>query len=165
MSGYNTFAVWGAGNQGAAIVEELLALKPAGRLSSVTVLTRAVQHFAFVTWSRFSHLCAQESKDSEKNKELAAKGAIVLPYDVNGADAASALKGIDVLISGAGAYGKVHQPALLRAAYAAGVKLFLPAEFGDAYKGRDVYPYKEMNELQAQAAALGMPTVSICNGP
>jgi hypothetical protein len=39
MSGYKTFAVWGAGNQGTALVKELL-VQPS--VSSVTVLTRAV---------------------------------------------------------------------------------------------------------------------------
>jgi threonine dehydrogenase-like Zn-dependent dehydrogenase len=164
MSDFKNFAVWGAGNMGGAIVAELLALKSLGRVSSVAVLTRAVSHLSAEKDS--AHAATQESKDNAKNTEFAAKGAQIVPYDVTGADPVAALRGVDVLIATAGGLaGHSLQPALLRAAHAAGVRLYVPAEWGDIPDGRTGQPFESMNALHAQAAELGLPIATFNNGP
>ena len=44
MSGYKTFAVWGAGSIGKLLVEEFLRLKSIGSIDDVLVLTRVVRN-------------------------------------------------------------------------------------------------------------------------
>jgi hypothetical protein len=43
MSGYKSFAIWGAGQQGRPIIDGLLALKATQPEITVTVLTRPVR--------------------------------------------------------------------------------------------------------------------------
>jgi hypothetical protein len=44
MSDYHNFAIWGAGNLGTDVVAELLALRPAGCVASVTALSVGDMH-------------------------------------------------------------------------------------------------------------------------
>jgi hypothetical protein len=89
-----------------------------------------------------------------------------VPYDTTGADPVSALRGVDVLIATAGGLaGHSLQPSLLRAAHAAGVRLYVPAEWGDIPDGRTGQPFESMNALHAQAAELGLPIATFNNGP
>jgi hypothetical protein len=96
---------------------------------------------------------------------LSSKGADIRPYDVSSSDAVSGLKGIDVLISTTGMFGLALQPKLVDAAHAAGVKLFLPAEFSDTSDGRPEPIFARKAGLRAQAAALGLPTAAVFTGP
>jgi hypothetical protein len=80
---------------------------------------------------------------------------------VTSADPTSALAGVDVLISTTGFSGLQLQPQLLHAAHAAGVKLFVPAEWGDDsdhHKEHAIYASKAA--LRQEAAGLGVPTVA-----
>jgi hypothetical protein len=104
---------------------------------------------------------AQASKDSESNKELGAKGAIIKAYDVASADPTSALAGVDVLISAIGFSGLQLQSQLLRAALTSGVKLFVPAEWGeDTDENQEHAVFKAKAALRQEAVDLGMPTVA-----
>ncbi|KAI0344661.1 NAD-P-binding protein [Trametopsis cervina] len=107
MSGYKTFAVVGAGTLGGPIISELLKLKAAGKISSVSLLTRASTH------------------------PLSSQGVPILPISYDSPSSLDhTLTDIDVLISTVATSGLPHQPALAQAAARAGVKLFVPSEFG-----------------------------------
>jgi hypothetical protein len=118
------------------------------------------------TWlRRHPDILTQESEENAKNQGLKAQGVHIVPYAVDGEDPVSALRGVDVLISTTGAMGHALQPALLRAAKTAGVRLFVPAEFGDIPDHfAQARPYAFMLALRAQAAELSMPTATFANG-
>ncbi|KZV84566.1 NAD(P)-binding protein [Exidia glandulosa HHB12029] len=98
---YSTFAVAGAGGLGALIAEELVK-----QGATVFVLTRG---------------------DSSK----APAGATARKVDYGKEESlVEALKGIDVIVSTLSEGGFAVQPALADAAKKAGVKLFVPSEFG-----------------------------------
>jgi len=109
MSAYKTFAIAGAGTLGEYVLENLVKAKEEGKIDSVVVFTRS----------------------AEGNPKAKALG--VTSVQVDYADASSlttALKGIDVLISTVGVFGLGLQPDIAAAAKEAGVKLFVPAEYG-----------------------------------
>jgi hypothetical protein len=107
----------------------------------------------------------QESVNNEQNKEFSSKGAEIRSYDVSSAAAVSDLHGVDVVISTIGAGGLSLQSKLIDAAHGAGVKLLVPAEFGDTNPGRT----EPINLLKlaghAQAVKLGLPTATVFTGP
>jgi hypothetical protein len=107
----------------------------------------------------------QESVNNEQNKEFSSKGAEIRSYDVSSAAAVSDLHGVDVVISTIGAGGLSLQSKLIDAAHRAGVKLLVPAEFGDTTVGRT----EPINLLKlaghAQAVKLGLPTATVFTGP
>jgi hypothetical protein len=88
-----------------------------------------------------------------------------VPYDVASADAVAPLRGTDVLIATAGGMGLRQQPALVDAAAAAGVKLFVPVEWGDVTDGRPEPVFKGKAAIIAKARELGLSTTAFCNGP
>ncbi|KZT55911.1 NAD(P)-binding protein [Calocera cornea HHB12733] len=144
MSGYKNFAVAGAGTIGLPIVEELLKAKAAGTVAKVVVLTRSAT-----------------GKDA-----LAEKGAepIVVDYD-SPTSLQSALKGIDIVISTLNVFGLDAQSQLADAAKAAGVKLFVPSEFG----GDTVNFPEGFNAPKAaqreRLTAIGIPWALFPTGP
>jgi hypothetical protein len=104
----------------------------------------------------------QESQDKDSNKQLAAMGAIIKPLDLSAPDAADVLDGIDVLIAAPAAPAVPLQTQLVRAAHAANVKLFVPAEWGGDDSSSPTYKLKE--SIRSDAEALGLPTVSFFGG-
>jgi hypothetical protein len=92
------------------------------------------------------------------------KGAKIVPFDAQGTDAASALVGVDVLISTVGHTGLDLQDALLQVAHSAGVKLFVPAEWGDWTDGRPEPMFMRKSGMRAKAAELGVPTAAFFHG-
>ncbi|KAA1474800.1 NAD-P-binding protein [Dentipellis sp. KUC8613] len=141
MSTFTTFAVAGAGNIGAFIVEELLKCKIASKAKRVVILTRS-------------------SGNDEKYKEFKSKGAEVLTVDYEKKNSLTpALVGIDVVISTLTAADLGPQSALAVAAKDAGVKLFAPSEYGSEtnFSGKD----KARDQLQK----LGLPYALFFTGP
>jgi hypothetical protein len=102
--------------------------------------------------------------NNAQNQELSAKGVKIRSFDVSAADAASDLKDIDVLISTTGFGGLALQPKLVEVAHAAGVKLFVPAEFGDTSDGREEPIFQLKQSIRSNAAKLGLPTVAFFTG-
>jgi hypothetical protein len=116
----------------------------------------------------FESICSSASKESvnnTQNQELSAKGAVIRQFDVSSADAASGLKGIDVLISTTGVGGLALQLKLVEVAHAAGVKLFVPAEFGDTTDGREEPILQLKQSIHTNSTNLGLPTVAFFTGP
>jgi hypothetical protein len=83
---------------------------------------------------------------------------------VNAADASTGLKGIDVLISTSGFEGLGLQSTLAKAALEAGVKLFVPTEFGDTTDGRPEPLMALKASIRDGIAATGLPTVAFFSG-
>jgi hypothetical protein len=74
------------------------------------------------------------------------------------------LRGIDVLVASP-AFGALFlQHDLMRAAQAAGVRLFVPGEWGDTTDGRTEPIFKLKQEVRADAAALGLQTATFFAG-
>jgi len=113
MSGYRNFTIAGSGSVGSHIIRELLKFKSTGKIDNVTILTRS---------------------DSSNLDEYKASGAKIVVVDYSSAESLkNAVTGADVVIS-----TLTHVPPALQAqhllaeqAKAAGVKLFVPSEFGD----------------------------------
>jgi hypothetical protein len=99
-----------------------------------------------------------------QNQELSAKGAVIRSFDVSSADAASNLKNIDVLISTTSLATLDLQFRLVEAAHSAGVKLFVPTEYGDTSDGRLGPYFKLKQSIRAESAKLGLPTVAFFTG-
>ncbi|KZO99120.1 NAD(P)-binding protein [Calocera viscosa TUFC12733] len=109
MSAYKSFAVIGVGQVGQYVLQGLVKAKEEGKIDSIVVFTRS----------------------AEGNPEATKLGIKSVQVDYSDKDAiAAALKGIDVLVSTVGAFGLGTQPTLAHAAKEAGVKLFIPAEYG-----------------------------------
>lgn len=114
MSGFRNFVIAGSGSVGSHITRELLQLKNAGKINNVTILTRS------------------DSRKLDENKDAGAK---ITTVDYGSAESLkNAIAGADVVISTLNSNPAALQAQHLLAeqAKAAGVKLFVPSEFGDA---------------------------------
>jgi hypothetical protein len=106
----------------------------------------------------------QESIKSAPNQAFAAKGAEIRPYDVSSPHAVSRLHGVDVLLSTPGIFALGLQAKLVENAAAAGVRLFVPSEFGDTTDGRTEPVHVLKTDLRVQAAKLNLPTATFFTG-
>ncbi|KZO93426.1 NAD-binding protein [Calocera viscosa TUFC12733] len=144
MSGYKNFAVAGAGTLGIYIIDELLKEKATGKVEKVVVLTRS----------------------AAGNDALTAKGAvpIVVDYD-SPSSLQSALQGIDAVISTLGGAALAVQEPLGDAAKAAGVKLFVPSEYGGDTTGRTEGLFGIKNAQRLRLGQIGLPWAIFVTGP
>ncbi|VDB88590.1 unnamed protein product [Peniophora sp. CBMAI 1063] len=112
MSGFKNFALVGAGNIGGPLAEELLNARSAGTVDKVVVLVRPAS--------------------ASKLEALRARGASIIPIaDYSSASEVSkALADIDVVVTSLADPVLHLQIPIAEAAKAAGVKLFVPTEFG-----------------------------------
>lgn len=132
---YTSFAVAGAGSLGSLIVSELLK-----QGVQVTVLTRGGN-------SKIPDSATTKIVDYSKPDELVA-----------------ALKGVDVVISAVHGAGVAVQPALADAAKAAGVKLFVPAEYGVVSHELTEGPLLFKPQFQAHLKSIGLPYTAYYTG-
>jgi len=150
MSGIKTIALTGVGNLGQSFVDHLVSEQKAGKISKVIVLSR------------------ESSKGSETNSKLEAQGATIafVDYD-NQKSIESALTGVDAIISTLPVAGLLSQITIAKAAKAAGVKLFIPSEFGDPTEGE--YPAGTLPALKVQVRKelkdIGIPYAWFYTGP
>ncbi|EJD07570.1 NAD-binding protein [Fomitiporia mediterranea MF3/22] len=143
MSGYKTFAVAGAGHIGKLVVEELLKKKTNGVVSSVAFLTRK----------------------SDEHNDLVEKGAkrVVVDYSSQ-SSIQSALSGIDVVVSTLVVVDV--QEGLAIGAKAAGVKLFVPSEFGNPTDGVTESIWGQKDALKKKLRdEIKIPYAAFYNGP
>jgi len=147
MSGYKTFAVWGAGTIGKPLVQELLRQKSTGSVDRVIVLTRP------------------ESRDSDANKALEKQGVEVVSLDLGDPNVVDALVGIDVLIATIGMHVMAEQLKIITPAKNAGVKLFVPCEWGDNTDGRPERLFQVKQKVRAESQRAGLPYAAFFHGP
>ncbi|KAI0269428.1 hypothetical protein BC834DRAFT_968042 [Gloeopeniophorella convolvens] len=145
MSGYKNFAIVGARELGRLTLATLLKEQAAGTIDSVVVLARA---------------------DSGSTFDGDAK---VLRVDyVDKGSIKGALAGVDVVISTLSETGYAVQGAVAEAAKEAGVKLFVPSEFGGVTEGATGGGgglFRAKGELHGELKALGLPYALFYTGP
>jgi len=134
MSGYKNFAVVGAGAIGSFIIRQLLTDKAAGTVNDVVVLTR------------------------EGSKTTVGSGAKLITVDYSNKESVKkALTGVDVVISTIPATAIEVQPGIAEAAKEAGVKQFVPSEFGGPTEGETEGHQGAKANVQEQLKAIGIP--------
>jgi len=142
MSGYKNFAIVGAGTLGNYIIHQFLREKAAGTVNDVVVLTR------------------QGSKTTIEGD------ARVISVDYSNPESIkSALLGVDVVISTISGTALDVQGKIAEAAQAAGIKLFVPSEFGGVTEGETVGMSGEKASIQDQLKALDIPWAIFYTGP
>ncbi|KAA1474801.1 NAD-P-binding protein [Dentipellis sp. KUC8613] len=146
MSHFTTFALAGLGNVGTFIAEELLKRKAAGKAKRVVILTRS-------------------SGDDEKYEPYKRNGAEVLTVDYSSKDSlTAALSGIEVVVSTIALGVSDAQSSLAVAAKEAGVKLFVPSEFGSPTDSLSSGPLSPKHKMREQLKTLDLPYALIYNG-
>ena len=153
MSGFKNFAVVGAGEIGGFIVHQLLTDKAAGTINDVVVLARKVS-FASVPLRPDSRT-EQVSQGSKTAVDPAAK-LIAVDYS-DKESIKKALAGVDVVISTISWMALDVQPGIAEAAKEAGVKLFVPSEFGGPTEGKAEGILGEKANFQELLRAIGLP--------
>ncbi|TFK47283.1 NAD(P)-binding protein [Heliocybe sulcata] len=147
MSTMKNFVIAGVGRIGEYVAEEFLKLKASGSVSSLTVLTRST---------------ASDNAVLEKVVKL---GAQVTTVDYNAHDSlVSALTGVDAVVSALGGYGHKAQYQLADAAKAAGVKLFLPSEWGLYSRGVTDGFYAAHDAVHKHLEKIELPYALFYNG-
>ncbi|CAE6536366.1 unnamed protein product [Rhizoctonia solani] len=146
MSGIKVIAVAGAtGYVGSPVVDELLK---AGTFE-IRILTR------------------KSGVDGSAVQAFKSRGALVhgVSYE-DEAELEEVLKDVDVVLSALNAGGITGaQPNLLRASKKAGVKLFIPSEFGDPFEGEEeAEVFKAKRDFHKLAKELEMPIAVILTG-
>ncbi|VDC03007.1 unnamed protein product [Peniophora sp. CBMAI 1063] len=147
MSGYKNFAVVGAGTIGLPVIEELLNTKSTGSIDKVVLLTRP--------------------ESVSKYDPLAARGATITPVaDYNSiSEVSKALAGVEVVISTISRAGFELQIPIAKGAKEAGVKLFLPSEFGSPTDKATEGLYAAKAELNRKIREeVGLPTAVFFTG-
>ncbi|TFY63177.1 hypothetical protein EVG20_g6417 [Dentipellis fragilis] len=153
MSNFTSFAIAGVGNVGSFLAEELLKLKASGKVKEVVLLTRSVCPLRLRTRTPLP-------------KRLPRKGAKVAPVDYTSKDAlTAALSGVDVVISTFSPTGFEAQENVAVAAKAAGVRLFVPSEFGNPTEGIKEGLLAVKSRFHARLRELGLPSLLVFNGP
>jgi len=134
--------VGGGGAVGKAILEALLAIGTA----EVTVLTRPDSTTSFP---------AHPNLKVERAN----------PTDINTVSVVLKKHGIEVLVSTVGPTATASQHALVDAAKQAGVRLFVPSEFGMTTEGvKDAPRVAAKAEVSRYAKSIGLPTLRVYNG-
>ncbi|KAN0140140.1 NAD-P-binding protein [Lactarius tabidus] len=142
MSGYKNFAVVGAGNIGAFIIHQLLTDKAAGTINDVVVLTR------------------------QGSKTTVGTGANLVTVDYSNKESIKkALTGVDVVISTLPGTALDVQPGIAEAAKEAGVKLFVPSEFGGPTEGATEGLFGSKANIQERLKEIGIPYALFYTGP
>ena len=164
MPGYKNFAIVGAGITGSFIVHQFLKDKAAGTVNEVVVLTREVSPAAvavvFFTPRAYDGMRRQGSKTTIDGD------AKVIPVDYSDKESVKrALAGIDVIISTIATVALGLQTGIAEAAKEAGVKLFIPSEFGIPTEGVTEGPFGAKARVRDQLKAVGIPYALFNTGP
>ncbi|KAA1475519.1 NAD-P-binding protein [Dentipellis sp. KUC8613] len=147
MSSFKTFAIAGVGNVGVHIAEELLKKQQAGVVTDLVILSRS-------------------SSKNESAEKLVSQGARIASVDYTSeASLISALQGIDVVISTVSHHQLDIQPLLTFAAKEAGVRLFVPSEFGNPSDDAEGGLLMAKKQVQLKLKELDLPYLLAFTGP
>jgi len=140
MSKYTSFAVIGAGNVGGPIVKALLSKEV-----SVVVITRP-------------------GSSASDTLPTGAKVAVVDPKSASALASAFREHNVEVVISTVGSAGLSDQPTAAEGAKLAGVKLFVPSEFGAPTIGHTQGGLGVKDKFAGHLAEIGLPSLRIFTG-
>ncbi|TFY66336.1 hypothetical protein EVG20_g4762 [Dentipellis fragilis] len=150
MTPFKSFAIAGIGSVGAPIAEELLKQKAAGNAREVVLLTRS---------------CTQSSNNKTLER-LASHGARVAEVDYTSEQSIiSVLHGVTVVISTVSHMQLDIQPILATAAKKAGVRLFVPSEYGDPTDIAETGVLKIKRDFHTKLRELDLPYLLTFTGP
>lgn len=142
----SNFAIAGAGAIGAWIIEELLNYKATGSVNTLKILSRS-------------------ETIKSANPEWFAKGAEFVKVDYSNELAlVNTFKGIDVVFSTINSSVAEQQEALGKAAKAAGVKLFVPSEYGIDTEDATTGVFLAKKKLSDYLKEIDLPYVKIFTG-
>jgi len=145
MSGYKTIAVIGAVNLGLSIVEELVKIKEKGIIDEVIQLSRSADVY-------------------EKTEKLGVKLRVVDYNDYK--RLVQALRDVDAVVSTVnGEVAFKQQQEVIRAAQEAGVKLFVPSEFGNPNEDRKDWIFALKDSARLKQKEIGLPYAIFYTGP
>ena len=163
MSGYKNFAVVGAGNLGKYILDEFATKLAQGTISSVALLTRSVRISDKIISYKHPIDLLKYFK-AEGHDELKAKGVKIIVVDYSSPTLKSSLSNIDVIVSTIGGAGLALQSNLATAAKEAGVKLFVPSEFGLPTDELTEGVFQSKNVFKAKLKEIGLPFAAYYTG-
>jgi uncharacterized protein YbjT (DUF2867 family) len=164
MSRYTNFAVVGAGTLGNYIVQQLLKDKAAGIVKEVVVLTREVEYSPNNCVTR--DIAKYTWLDTKGSKTTVQGDAKVVRVDYsNDGSIKHALTGVEVVISTISGEALDVQGKIAAAAKEAGVKLFIPSDFGNVTEGETEGMFGAKANIQTQLKELGIPYVVFYTGP
>jgi uncharacterized protein YbjT (DUF2867 family) len=104
--------------------------------------------------------------NAQGSKTVIEGDAKVVPVDYSSKESIrNALTGVDVVICTIGGQALDLQGGIAEAAKEAGVKLFIPSEFGGISEGATVGLFGEKAGIQRQLKALGIPYAFFYTGP
>ncbi|TFY63674.1 hypothetical protein EVG20_g6215 [Dentipellis fragilis] len=146
MSVFTSFAIAGVGNIGAYLAEELLKLEASGKVKEVVLLTRS-------------------GSTNANTDKLVQKGAKLATIDYASKDSlTAALSGVDVVISTLSLPAFEAQDAVAVAAKAAGVRLFMPSEFGGRSDEVTEGVLFAKKRFHARLQEIGLPYILVYTG-
>ncbi|KAF8490945.1 NAD-P-binding protein [Russula emetica] len=164
MSRYTIFAVVGAGTLGNYIVQQLLKDKAAGIVKEVVVLTRQVWYSSNNCVIR--DIAEYSWLDTKGSKTTVQGDAKVVQVDyTNDESIKRAVTGVEVVISTISWEALDVQGKIAAAAKEAGVKLFIPSDFGNVTEGETEGIFGAKANIQSQLKTLGLPYVVFYTGP
>ncbi|KAA1475518.1 NAD-P-binding protein [Dentipellis sp. KUC8613] len=150
MTPFKSFAIAGIGSVGAPLAEELLKQRGAGKVREVVLLTRSLS----------------QSSNNKTLERLASHGARIAEVDYASEESIiAALHGVTVVISTV-SHMQLHvQPTLATAAKKAGVRLFVPSEYGDPTDVAETGVLKVKRDFHATLRELDLPYLLTFTGP
>jgi len=159
MSGYKNFAIVGAGIFGSFLVRQLLKDKAAGTVNEIVVLTRQV-------WTPPSVTAALLTRHGQGSKTTIEGDAKVVAVDYSNKESIkNALTGVDVVICTISRTALDLQVGIAAAATEAGVKLFVPSEFGNVSVGETEGLFGEKSVIQTELKAVDISYTNFYTGP
>ena len=115
------------------------------------------------------HLCqthAHTNKTSQESKANVGTGAKLITVDYSNKESIKkALTGVDVVICTLAVAALNLQPGIAEAAKEAGVKLFVPSEFGGQTEGTTEGLYGAKARIQERLKAISIPYAIFLTGP
>ncbi|KAI0055616.1 NAD-P-binding protein [Artomyces pyxidatus] len=152
MLTYKVFAVAGAGNIGVFIVEELLKLQAVGKIDALVVLTRSTSSPTIARLALLSPAPIFEEVDYTNPTSITQ---------------ALSKHHVDAVISTLGHAGGAldAQPGLAEAARKAGVRLFVPSEFGNPTEHLTAGMLGQKGTFQGRLREMGLPSAMFYTGP
>lgn len=163
MSGFKTIAVAGAGNVGQFIIEELTKLKKEGVIDNVVQLSRSVRStLSHSTITTFTETIPKAGG----HKQTLGWGVELRVVDYTDYDGlVQALQGVDAVVSALGGGAFALQEQFAEAAKKAGVKLFVPSEFGNPTKDRKDSFFAVKDGVRLKLKEIGLPYAIFYTGP
>ena len=131
MSTHTNFLILGTGGIGSFIIDEFLRLKESGAISTVKIASRSVRLTIYRTNCVMTDwLTRSQEATKESHPDWFSRGGELAIIDHSDESTLlAAFKGVEVVITAIAFEALEKQKGLVKAAKAAGVKLYVPTEY------------------------------------